>query len=175
MKFRGINHLALVTNDMEGTVRFYRDVLEMPLVAAIGNTRNGYPFRHYFFETGLNNCIAFFEWPGVEGFNKPAGQPVTGPVQYDHVSFDVESEEELYELQAKLGRAGVEVTTVIDHKFIHSIYFSDNNGISLEATVWINNVTGKAPQYSDPNVFQDTDPVPALAEQIEKARLVGST
>lgn len=65
MNFRGINHLALVTNDMEGTVRFYRDVLGMPLVAAIGNVENGYPFRHYFFETGPNNCIAFFEWPEV--------------------------------------------------------------------------------------------------------------
>ena len=174
MNFRGINHLALVTNDMEGTVRFYRDVLDMPLVAAIGNVKDGYPFRHYFFETGPNNCIAFFEWPDVDNFNKPAGLPATGQVQYDHVSFDLESEEELIELQEKLGRAGVDVTTVVDHKFIHSIYFHDNNGVALEASVWINNVTGKEPQLSNPNVFQDTNPVPALLEQMEKARLVES-
>ena len=175
MNFRGINHLAMVTNDMEGTVRFYRDTLGMPLVAAIGNVRDGYPFRHYFFETGPNNCIAFFEWPGVEGSRKPAGQPVTGKVQFDHVSFDVETEEELLELQDRLTRAGVEVTTVIDHKFIHSIYFHDNNGIALEASVWINNVTGRDPQFSNPYVFQDKNPVPALAEQMEKACLVPSS
>ncbi len=29
MNFRGVNHLAMVTNDMDKTVRFYRDVLGM--------------------------------------------------------------------------------------------------------------------------------------------------
>ena len=173
MIFRGINHLALVTNDMEKTVRFYRDVLDMPLVAAIGNAPGGYPYRHYFFETGANNTIAFFEWPGlVEEFHKPAGQPASGRIQFDHVSFDVESEEALMELQGRLQQAGVEVTPVIDHKFIHSIYFTDPNGIALEASVWITNPTGRQPDYSDPNVFQDRDPVPALREQMEQARLV---
>ena len=175
MNFRGINHLALVTNDMEGTVRFYRDVLDMPLVAAIGNVEHGYPFRHYFFETGPNNCIAFFEWPEVEGFSKPAGQPVRGKAQFDHVSFDVETEDELLELQERLGGAGIDVTTVVDHKFIHSIYFHDNNGIALEASVWINNVTGKDPQFANPHVFQDTNPVPALLEQMKQAPLIPSS
>ena len=41
MKFRGINHLAMVTNDMDKTIRFYRDVLGMPLVAALGSTPEG--------------------------------------------------------------------------------------------------------------------------------------
>ena len=76
MKFGGINHLAMVTNDMEKTVRFYRDILGMPLVAATGNRPGSYPYRHYFFEIGPNNTIAFFEWPGmVAEFHKPAGQP----------------------------------------------------------------------------------------------------
>lgn len=33
MGYRGVNHLALVTNDMDKTVRFYRDVLGMRLIA----------------------------------------------------------------------------------------------------------------------------------------------
>ena len=173
MKFGGVNHLALVTNDMEKTVRFYRDILEMPLVAAIGNAPGSYPYRHYFFEVGPNNTIAFLEWPGlVEAFYKPAGQPVAGRIQFDHVSFDVESEEALLELQDRLEQAGVEVTPVIDHRFIHSIYFTDPNGIALEATVWVTNPTGRQPDYSDSNVFQDRDPVPALREQMEQARLI---
>ena len=52
MKTRGINHLAMVTNDMEKTVRFYREVMGFPLVAAIGGNPNGLRARHYFFETG---------------------------------------------------------------------------------------------------------------------------
>ena len=176
MKFRGINHLAMVTNDMDKTIRFYRDVLGMELVGALGSTPERKMYRHYFFETGPNSTIAFFEWPGmVEEFHKPAGMPVKGPVQFDHISFDVESEDALLELQAKLGKAGVEVTEVVDHKFIHSIYFTDPNGIALEASVWITNPTGKAPDYSNPYVFQDPDPVPALKEAMEKARLVESS
>lgn len=168
--------MAMVTNDMEKTTRFYRDVLGMPLVAAIGNKPDGLPYRHYFFETGPNSTIAFFEWPGmVEEFHKPAGLPARGKIQFDHVSFDVETEEELLELQARLEAAGEEVTTVIDHKFIHSIYFHDPNGIALEASVWITNPTGKAPDYSNTNVFGDPDPVPALKEEMEQARLVESS
>ena len=176
MNFRGVNHLAMVTNDMDKTVRFYRDVLGMPLVGAVGNTPGGYPYRHYFFEIGPNSTIAFFEWPGmVEEFHKPAGQPAKGRLQFDHVSFDVETEDELLELQDRLEKAGVEVTPVIDHKFIHSIYFHDYNGIALEASVWIHNPTGHAPDYANPNVFQDKDPVPALLEDMERARLIESS
>ena len=173
MKIRGINHMVLLTNDMEKTVRFYRDLLGFQLVAAVGNVPGGYPHRHYFFEVGLNTTLAFMEWPGMlEEFHKPAGLPVRGRIQFDHVSFDVESEEELLELQARLEETGVEVTPVVDHKLIHSIYFHDSNGIALEASVWITNPTGHEPDYSNPNVFQDPDPVPALKGQMEQARLL---
>ena len=174
MKTRGINHLAMVTNDMEKTVRFYRDIMGFPLVAAIGNNPNGLKARHYFFETGPNSTIAFFEWEGAEDFNKPAGLEVAGRIQFDHVSFDVETEEELLELLKKLEDAGQEVTTVVDHKFIHSIYFHDFSGIALEASVWITNPTGKTPDYSNKYVFADANPVPALQEEMDKARLVES-
>ena len=164
MKTRGINHLAMVTNDMEKTVRFYRDVMGFPLVAAIDGNPNGLRARHY-----------FFEWAGAEDFHKPAGLEAAGRIQFDHVSFDVETEDELVELQQKLEKAGQEVTTVVDHKFIHSIYFHDFSGIALEASVWITNPTGKAPDYSNKNVFADPNPVPALQEEMDKARLVESS
>ena len=174
MRTRGINHLAMVTNDMEKTVRFYHDVMGFSLVGAIGGNSNGLRARHYFFETGPNSTIAFFEWSGAEDFHKPAGLEAAGRVQFDHVSFDVETEEELLELQAQLEAVGQEVTTVVDHKFIHSIYFHDFSGIALEASVWMHNSTGKAPDYSNVNVFADPNPVPALQEEMDKARLVES-
>ncbi|MCI5121792.1 MAG: VOC family protein, partial [Candidatus Electrothrix sp. AUS4] len=36
MKFRGINHLALVTADMEATIRFWRDLMGMRLIHGFG-------------------------------------------------------------------------------------------------------------------------------------------
>jgi len=174
MKTRGINHMAMVTSDMEKTVRFYRDVMGFPLVAAIGGNPNGLRARHYFFETGPNSTIAFFEWAGTENFHKPAGLEAAGRIQFDHVSFDVETEDELLELQTRLNDAGQEVTTVVDHNFIHSIYLHDFSGIAREASVWITNPTGKAPDHSNKNIFNDPNPVPALQEEMDQARLVES-
>ena len=162
VKFKGINHLALVTQDMEKTVKFYRDVLGMPLVSTTGNRPDLYPYRHYFFALGEGNTIAFFEWPGmVEEFHKPAGAPFRGRVQFDHVSFNVESEEALLELKARLEQHSVEVTRVVDHRVVHSIYFTDPNGIALEASYWIHDPTQQEADYSDPELFADPDPVPS--------------
>ena len=80
----------------------------------------------------------------------------------------------MIELQQKLEKAGQEVTTVVGHKFIHSIYFHDFSGIALEASVWITNPTGNAPDYSNKNLFADFNPVPALQEEMDKARMVES-
>lgn len=33
--FNGIHHLAFITNDMNKTIRFYRDLLGFPLVAGV--------------------------------------------------------------------------------------------------------------------------------------------
>jgi len=63
---------------------------------------------------------------------KDHGRPVRGPFIFDHVSFGVEKEEELWELKDRLEAAGFNVSDVIDHGFIHSIYSFDPNGIPIE-------------------------------------------
>src|ERR1700722_1281715 len=89
-RWRGINHLALVTTDMDATVRFYHGILGARLVAHLGNKS----FRHYFFEFGTQNTVAFFEYRDVEleTFAKPAGVPDPRAVQFDHLSFNVPDE-----------------------------------------------------------------------------------
>ena len=61
-KWRGVNHLALVTSNMDDTVRFYAGVLGARLVATVGTPS----FRHYFFDFGTNSTLAFFEYTDVE-------------------------------------------------------------------------------------------------------------
>lgn len=129
IKFNGVNHLAMATGNMDETIRFWRDLLGMRLVAGVG--RSGY--RHYFFEISENDLIAFFEWTDVEPVaKKEHGRPVEGPFIFDHVSFGVETEDGLWELKDKLTAAGFPVSDVIDHGFIHSIYAHDPNGIPIE-------------------------------------------
>src|SRR5512143_976168 len=136
-KYNGVNHLAIATRNMDTTIRFWRDLLGMRLVAGLGKT--GY--RHYFFEISKNDMIAFFEWPGVQPVEeKEHGRPVSGPFVFDHVSFGVETEDDLWELKDKLNAAEIWVSEVIDHGFIHSIYAFDPNGIPVEFS---HNVEGK--------------------------------
>ena len=158
---RGINHLALITGDMEKTTRYYRDTLEMPLVAATGNKPNGLTYRHYFFKLGEGNTIAFFEYPNVVERHKEAGVPEDGWLQIDHIAFNVEDETALLALRERLLSNGEDVTVVVDHKIVKSIYFTDPNGIQLEASFWIRDPTAVEPDYGDPEFFDDPDPVPS--------------
>ncbi len=129
IRFNGVNHLAMATGDMDKTIRFWRDLLGMRLVAGLGIP--GY--RHYFFQLSANDLIAFFEWTDVEPVpEKVHGLPVQGPFIFDHVSFGVDTEDDLWELKDRLEAGGFHVSDVIDHGFIHSIYAHDPNGIPIE-------------------------------------------
>ncbi len=154
VKFNGVNHLAMATGDMDNTIRFWRDLLGMRLVAGLGKI--GY--RHYFFQLSDTDLVAFFEWPGVKPVaHKDHGRPVEGPFIFDHVSFGVKTEEDLWKLKDRLEIAGFSVSDVIDHGFIHSIYSFDPNGIPIEFSA---NVSGrdvrKKPTIVDSNPSQIT-------------------
>ena len=155
-RWRGINHLALVTSDMDATVRFYHGVLGARLVATIGTAS----FRHYFFEVGAQNTIAFFEYADADlaRFAKPAGVPDRRAIQFDHLSLNLPDERALESLRARLKEAGCEVTDVVDHGFMRSIYFTDPNGIALEASWWVDDATGRDADYRDDGLFADRQP-----------------
>ncbi|MGI9604461.1 MAG: VOC family protein [Acidimicrobiales bacterium] len=161
-RWAGINHLALVTPDMDTTVRFYVGVLGMPLVA----TTMAGPMRHYFFEMSPGNTVAFFEVAGTETFAKGAGSPADHPVQLDHISLNVPDAAALEALRARLNAAGSAVTEVVDHGMVQSVYFTDPNGIALEASYWVSDPTGQPPQTDDPQLFGDPAPTPAVSEMI---------
>ncbi len=167
-RWRGVNHLALVTPDMDATVRFYHGVLGMRVVATV----MAGPMRHYFFEMGPQSTVAFFEVKRAEAFTAPAGIPDRlRKAQFDHLSFNVADEDALVELQARLRSFGCEVTPVVDHGFVRSIYFNDPHGIALEASWWAIDATGRTADFADQRLFGDPDPVPAVRELAATGRL----
>jgi catechol 2,3-dioxygenase-like lactoylglutathione lyase family enzyme len=130
---QGINHLAFITDDMVTTIRFYRDLLGMKLSAGIGH--DGY--RHYFFQLADGAThIAFFEYEGASVMQRKfPGDRSSLPLGFDHVSFTVDSREELFALKDRVEAAGIEVEGAVDHGLFWSIYFFDpHNNIPLEAT-----------------------------------------
>ena len=160
--WQGIHHLALVTDDMDSTVRFYHGVLGARLVSTIGTDT----FRHYFFEFAPGQTVAFFEYRGaaVEHFAKPAGIPDPRAVQFDHLSFRLPDEAALESLRDRLIAFGCETTEVVDHDTMRSVYFTDNNGIALEASWWVLDATEGEPDHGNRRLFADSDPVAAVAE-----------
>ena len=84
-ELRGVNHVALVSSDMARTVRFYRDVLGMPLVKTLDLP--GGMGQHFFFDIGNNDCLAFFWFPHAAasqpGVSNPAALP--GEIGRAHV------------------------------------------------------------------------------------------
>jgi len=148
MGFNGVNHIAMATGDLDTTIRFWRDLLGLRLIAGLGQP--GY--RHYFFEISETCAIAFFEWPSIKPVpEKEHGRMVAGPFVFDHISFGMETEDELWALKDRIDAAGFWVSEVIDHGFIHSIYSFDPNGIPIEFSCNVKEFdVRKTPVMADP-------------------------
>ncbi len=162
MHYTGINHLAMATGNMDATIRFWRDLLGLRLVAGLG--RPGY--RHYFFEISPQDMIAFFEWDGVAPIpEKDHGVPVKGPYVFDHVSLGVRDRDDLWEIKDRLDAAGFWASEIIDHGFIFSLYSFDPNGIAIEFSCPVPGVDVRAhPAMADKRpsdvAREGADPVP---------------
>ena len=170
-EYTGVNHLAMVTHNMNETIRFWRDFLGMRLVAGVGDGRH----RHYFFEISEYDMIAFFEWPDVKNVpKKDHGVPTRDPIAFDHVSIGVESDDDLWELIDKFNAADMWVSEVIDHGFIHSIYAFDPNNIPIEFSAPVPGVdVRERPKMRDrePTAFakEGTEQQPDIWPKVEKA------
>ena len=118
---RGLHHTALISSDVERTVRFFQDVLEFPLTEMIEN--RDYPgSTHFFFDIGNGNLLAFFDFPGLDV--GPYAEVLGG---LHHLAISVEPERWRH-LVGKLDEAGVEHEV---HSEV-SVYFRDPDGARIE-------------------------------------------
>ncbi|GAA2133444.1 VOC family protein [Actinomadura napierensis] len=152
----GINHLALVSSDMQRTIDFYSGVLGMPLIKTLDLPAG--MGQHFFFDCGGGDCVAFFWFPdapdGVPGISAPKTRPEQGELlsavgSMNHVAFHVPVER-FEEYRTRLQDKGVEVSPILNHDdsewgvarefndevFVRSFYFQDPDGILLEFACW---------------------------------------
>jgi catechol 2,3-dioxygenase-like lactoylglutathione lyase family enzyme len=118
---RGLHHTALISSDVERTVRFYQDVLGFPLTELIEN--RDYPgSSHFFFDIGNGNLLAFFDSPGLD---VGPYREVLGGLHHMAISVERERWQRLVEA---LESAGVEHVV---HSEV-SVYFTDPDGARIE-------------------------------------------
>ena len=118
---RGLHHTALVSSDVERTVRFYQDVLGFPLTELIDN-RDYAGSSHFFFDIGNGNLLAFFDFPGLD---VGPYQEVLGGLHHIAISMDLDS------WNAAVGRLEAAGIEHVVHSDV-SVYFRDPDGARLE-------------------------------------------
>src|SRR5689334_10479755 len=118
---RGVHHVALLSADVERTVRFYQGILEFPLTEVVEN-RDYRGSTHFFFDVGNGNLLAFFDFPGLD---VGPYQEVLGGLHHIAISVTKQSWDHLRE---KLDAAGVEYQTESGT----SLYLRDPDGARVE-------------------------------------------
>ena len=133
-ELRGVNHVALVCEDMARTVDFYTNVLGMPLTKTIDLP--GGMGQHFFFDMAPARQVG-------------EGSIATAHGSMNHIAFDV-APEKMEEYRERLVAKGIEVTEIVNHDnspmqasaevtddvFVRSMYFWDPDGIMLEFAAW---------------------------------------
>ncbi len=118
---RGIHHTALLSSDVEQTIRFYTRILEFPLTEIIEN-RDYAGSTHFFFDVGHGNLLAFFDFPGLD--LGPYAEVLGG---LHHLAISV-TPEKWAALRANLDAAGIDYM----EESGTSLYFRDPDGARLE-------------------------------------------
>lgn len=161
--FGGINHLALVCEDMDITVDFYTNVLGMKLTKTIDLPGN--MGKHFFFDAGGGDAVAFFWFPdGPDTVTASELKKISAtPGTMNHVALDVPADK-IDHYRDMLIAEGIEVTEVINHDdsenqvseeispttFVRSLYFRDPDGIQLEFAAWTRQLNESDVQYESP-------------------------
>lgn len=117
---RGVHHVALLSGDVERTIRFYQELLELPLTDIFEN-RDYHGSHHFFFDIGHGNTLAFFTFPDLD-LSEYA--EVLGGLH--HLAISVEPDR-WRRLKAKLDDAGIDYLNLET-----SLYFRDPDGARIE-------------------------------------------
>lgn len=118
---RGVHHVALISSDVESTIRFYDDLLGFPLIEMFEN-RDYEGSTHFFFDIGEGNALAFFDLPGLD--LGPYMEVLGG---HHHLAISIERPQ-WEAAKQRLEAAGVECA----HVDGSSLYFRGPDGERLE-------------------------------------------
>jgi catechol 2,3-dioxygenase-like lactoylglutathione lyase family enzyme len=130
------HHVAIATNDLEATHRFYTDVMGFELAKTeVAPAPEGGWARHLFYDTGDGTFLAFWDLhddPAVPvRFDASISRGLGLPSWTNHLAFDAPDLDTLDEVQRRWLDHGYDVLR-IDHGWCESIYVDDPNGIAVE-------------------------------------------
>lgn len=135
----GFHHVAVATNDLGATHRFYTDAMGFRLVKVIAapnpEPREGEPpwSRHVFYDTGNGEMFAVWDIhdSALGAFDPAIATGLGLPIWSNHIAFHASSLDDLAHCRDRWLDQGIDVLEV-DHGWCTSIYTTDPNGIMVE-------------------------------------------
>ena len=122
----GVDHLALICLDLETTIEFYCDVIQMRLTKVVPN-RDEPTSTHIFLDMGGGNQLAFFDFP-----RHGEARTVRGVGSMHHVALKA-GKAQYAQLVADLERDGIE-HSLHGSREEGAVYLRDPDGIMVEVT-----------------------------------------
>jgi catechol 2,3-dioxygenase-like lactoylglutathione lyase family enzyme len=124
-----LDHVVFPVRDVEATLRFYRNVLGLPLLAAhSGDDWDGYPWLMMIFGLAGGQEIVAVNLAGA-----PAPDYRGLPMDARHYALAADSEAAMDGWRSRLSRAAIDFWEE-HHGDQRSIYFADPDGVVLEVT-----------------------------------------
>jgi catechol 2,3-dioxygenase-like lactoylglutathione lyase family enzyme len=126
-RIRGLEHLLVLTDDLEATRTFWCEALGLEV-----GGRPELPFPGYWLYAGGTPCVHLAERAAYETHAAALGlAPATGPV--DHVALAAEGFDAI---ARRLAAAGIEVVpNEIPEAGIRQLFVTDPNGVRVELNV----------------------------------------
>ena len=125
----GVNHVAILTQDLDRFIEFYQDVFEVEVVFSESTPL----FRHAILRTGLDSWMHPAE---ITGNSHNVGLPeMFNRGHLDHMALTAASKDAFEALRSRLIEHGASDGRVEDLGAFHALWFEDPDGMRVELSV----------------------------------------
>lgn len=136
----GVNHVALVTADIDRLIDFYATVFDAEVIFDLDEG----DLRHAAIDLGNSAVLHPFQ---VDGSEHAHGLPdMFGRGHLDHVALNAADRSAFEEVRSRLVEAGASDGSVVDFGIVRTISFWDPDGGEGEVALWAD---------GDPRHFED--------------------
>ena len=137
----GVNHIAVLTADMDRFIRFYQEAFDAKVLSDNPNHAGHVGERMVIMSIGGPSDFNVFQVPGND--QASVQTPMYGRGRLDHFGLNARSREDLEEVRQRLMRLGASDGTVTDFGKQVSVFFRDPDGLEAEV-VWIKDAAALA-------------------------------
>lgn len=126
----GVNHIAVLTADMDRFIRFYQDAFDATVVMDNPNHAGNEGERMVIMTIGGQSELNVFEVPGND--QASVQTPMFGRGRLDHFGLNASDRETFEEVRQRLMKLGALDGTITDFGAKLSVFFRDPDGLEAE-------------------------------------------